>query len=327
MVLEHQFRAEAPMTNLQRRLQVFVSSTFQDLQEERQTAVAAILESGHIPAGMELFAAGNQSQMKVIERWIDESDILMLLLGRRYGSVEKSSGLSYTEREYEYAATKGKPVFAVVLGPKFIDTKIRDGASAEAITERDEPDKYRRFYERVTSNLCKFANDHSDIRFGVMQSIYHLEKHHEFVGWISGRDAGRLKPQLELPTGLRDFGKVMHGKWRGTTTELDPTGQSEPIAYDITWDFQVSGDHVTARSTLAVAGSGSVTDSYVLTGRVLYDRFVRIEYFNDNKGEVNFGTEILQVSDDGKRFVGRFVGYGAGVGRIISGVMEGAKEE
>ena len=40
--------------NVERKLQVFVSSTYSDLIEERQAAVQAILTAGHIPAGMEL---------------------------------------------------------------------------------------------------------------------------------------------------------------------------------------------------------------------------------------------------------------------------------
>ena len=47
-----------------KKLQVFVSSTYNDLKEERQAAVEAILKAGHIPAGMELFAAGNDSQLQ-----------------------------------------------------------------------------------------------------------------------------------------------------------------------------------------------------------------------------------------------------------------------
>ena len=52
-----------------KKLQVFVSSTFTDLILERQAAVEAILLSGHIPAGMELFSAGNESQMEVIKKY------------------------------------------------------------------------------------------------------------------------------------------------------------------------------------------------------------------------------------------------------------------
>ena len=83
-----------------KKYQIFISSTYIDLIDERQAAVEAILQSGHIPAGMELFAASNQSQWEIIKKWIDESDIYMLILGGRYGSIEQTSGLSYTELEY-----------------------------------------------------------------------------------------------------------------------------------------------------------------------------------------------------------------------------------
>jgi hypothetical protein len=86
-----------------KKFQIFVSSTYIDLKEERQAAVEAILSAGHIPAGMELFSAGDESQMTVIKRWIDESDIYLLILGGRYGSIEPKSGKSYTQLEFEYA--------------------------------------------------------------------------------------------------------------------------------------------------------------------------------------------------------------------------------
>jgi hypothetical protein len=69
---------------MKKKLQVFISSTYTDLQDERQAAVEAILRAGHIPAGMELFAAGDTSQMEVIRRWIDDSDVFLLILGGRY---------------------------------------------------------------------------------------------------------------------------------------------------------------------------------------------------------------------------------------------------
>lgn len=110
------------MILMNKKLQVFVSSTYTDLIEERQAAVQAILDAGHIPAGMELFKAG-KSQMKTIQKWIDNSDIYMLILGGRYGSIEKESGLSYTELEYRYALSKNMPVFAIVLDDSFLHLK------------------------------------------------------------------------------------------------------------------------------------------------------------------------------------------------------------
>src|SRR6266403_5119414 len=98
-----------------KRLQIFISSTYKDLIKERQAAVEAILSAGHIPAGMELFAAGDESQMEVIKQWIDESDVYLLILGGRYGSVEPKTGKSYTQLEYEYALSQSKPLFACVV--------------------------------------------------------------------------------------------------------------------------------------------------------------------------------------------------------------------
>jgi hypothetical protein len=47
---------------MEKRYQVFVSSTFSDLQEERQEIIQALLELKCIPAGMELFPAANDDQ-------------------------------------------------------------------------------------------------------------------------------------------------------------------------------------------------------------------------------------------------------------------------
>lgn len=38
-----------------KKMQIFVSSTYEDLKDERQKMVEAILDAGHIPAGMEIF--------------------------------------------------------------------------------------------------------------------------------------------------------------------------------------------------------------------------------------------------------------------------------
>lgn len=122
---------------MKRKLQVFISSTYTDLIEERQAAVSAVLKAGHIPAGMELFTAGDRSQMTTIKEWIDESDVYMLILGGRYGSVEKTSGISYTELEYDYALQQGKAVFAVVITETALEAKIKAGGTA--FLEKENP--------------------------------------------------------------------------------------------------------------------------------------------------------------------------------------------
>ncbi len=66
-------------------------------KNNKKLSIKAILDAGHIPAGMELFKAGNESQLKTIYKWINESDVYMLILSGRYGSIESNSGKSYTQ--------------------------------------------------------------------------------------------------------------------------------------------------------------------------------------------------------------------------------------
>src|SRR6267142_4586635 len=91
------------------RYQVFVSSTFRDLIDERREVMQALLEMDCIPAGMELFPAANEQAWKLIRRVIDESDYYCLIIGGRYGSMDQR-GLSYTEREYDYATKLDIPI-------------------------------------------------------------------------------------------------------------------------------------------------------------------------------------------------------------------------
>lgn len=168
------------------KLQVFISSTFIDLQEERQAAVEAVLAAGHIPAGMELFKAGNDSQLDTIKRWIDESDVYMLILGGRYGSIEPNSGKSYTHLEYDYAISKEIPVFAVVLSEDVMQKKIKNlGAIA---IETDNGNKYKQFRESVLNRISRFVDDEKDIKLALLETIADFQQRYKFSGWISGKD-------------------------------------------------------------------------------------------------------------------------------------------
>lgn len=100
---------------MQKKYQIFVSSTFRDLVDERQDAIRNILDLGHIPAGMELFPAADTEQLTYIKKVIDECDYYLLIVGGRYGSLD-AEGVSFTEREYDYAVAAGKTVLAFVHG-------------------------------------------------------------------------------------------------------------------------------------------------------------------------------------------------------------------
>jgi hypothetical protein len=97
-----------------KRYQVFVSSTFEDLREERAAVIGALLQIDCFPAGMELFPAADDDSLTLIRSVIDDSDYYLIILGGRYGTLDNATGKSYTHLEYEYAQSAGKPTIALL---------------------------------------------------------------------------------------------------------------------------------------------------------------------------------------------------------------------
>ena len=181
---------------IKRKLQVFVSSTYNDLSEERQAAVEAILKSGNIPTGMELFKSGNVSQLKTIKKWIDESDVYLLILGGRYGSIENKSKLSYTQLEYNYAVKKKIPYFAVVISEEALQRKVKKFGTN--VIEVDNRDKYNNFRKQVLKNISSFYGDGKDIQIAILDTLNDFQKRYQFAGWVQGKfldDYERIKKE------------------------------------------------------------------------------------------------------------------------------------
>lgn len=192
---------------MNKKLQVFVSYTYTDLIEERQAAVKAILDAGHIPAGMELFKAG-KSQMRTIQKWIDDSDVYMLILGGRYGSIESVSGKSYTHLEYEYALSKNMPVFAIVLDDAFLFTKA---ASCGENTIFDKGNKYNSFKNTVESYIVKYVSNIDQISSVIHAQLNSLINDDEYnlKGWIHNSPNNCL---YSLKTNInQSFDKIIIG--------------------------------------------------------------------------------------------------------------------
>lgn len=96
-----------------KRYQVFISSTYADLQLERQAVLESVLKLRHIPVGMEHFVSANEEQFNYIKRLLDETDYYIVIIGNRYGS-QADDGISYTEKEFDYAVDLGIPIIACI---------------------------------------------------------------------------------------------------------------------------------------------------------------------------------------------------------------------
>lgn len=173
-----------------RKLQVFISSTHDDLLEERQAAIKAILDSGHIPAGMEMFGSDNKNQMDVIHKWIDNCDICILILGGAYGSVPKTNNpdkKSYTHLEYDYACQCNKTPYVIIMDNNMIAQKIVDGIYSINKPECANKD-YKKFKKEILGKEnCSFFSSTDDLRTKIMNILNKFDdKYFDLhpVGWI-----------------------------------------------------------------------------------------------------------------------------------------------
>jgi hypothetical protein len=96
---------------MNKKYQVFVSSTYEDLKDERLAVINILLDNNCIPVGMEQFPASGLGVMEYISKVIDDCDYYVLIIAGRYGSID-TDGVSFTEKEFDYAKSKGIPILA-----------------------------------------------------------------------------------------------------------------------------------------------------------------------------------------------------------------------
>jgi uncharacterized protein DUF4062 len=161
-----------------RRYQVFISSTFTDLKDERQAVLKAVLELDHMPAGMELFPAADESAWQLIQDVIDGSDYYILIVGGRYGSSDEA-GVGYTEKEYDYALATKKPV--IPLLHENPDNLPREKTE----TEEAAWAKLKAFRTKVKRrHTCVYWRGPDDLKAKVIVGLTAVVKRHPGVGWI-----------------------------------------------------------------------------------------------------------------------------------------------
>ncbi len=180
-----------------RKLQVFISSTYTDLVDDRFAAIEAILAAGHIPAAMEQFSPGDETAWEKIRRWIDESDCFILILGGRYGSLEPTSGKSYVQLEYEYALDKKKPYSSLIITEAAFKKRVK--SRGLDVDERKNQEQYKQFKDQLNVQHCGSWDDWKDIRSHILQKILtDWSQRDDLIGWVRGDEAANATVTNEL---------------------------------------------------------------------------------------------------------------------------------
>lgn len=313
-----------------RKFSVFISSTYEDLKEERQALVGVALENNFIPVGMEQFHAAPASQWNVITKMIDECDFYLLVIGGRYGSIDKETGISYTEKEYNYAKTKGLPVLVLIKESSAITESEKDTGEGKY----DKMKKLDEFRERVKNdkNTVDFFTDLSSLKYVASPTFRNAINYiDDSAGWVRYRDIvdiineeaeGRNKAKAELVEHqqkmLEDM-KEMFSQFGNRLTELENsrlTWEEFPTATkeDINKLFRVKNGGVivsNSESNKTVIGQNDV-------GNIPVESAFLLVYAADGDGQIlklrtiNSPTLIFTsgkrfMADDSKRESARWV--------------------
>lgn len=93
----------------------FVCSTYVDLKGYRDAVTKYIESKAGVIRAQEFFGARTQKPLATCLEEVDKSNVFIMFLGPRYGSVDPDSGRSFVECEYARAREKGIPRFAYLI--------------------------------------------------------------------------------------------------------------------------------------------------------------------------------------------------------------------
>ena len=175
----------------EKRYQVFLSSTFTDLEAERDAVWQMLTDMNYIVSGMERFPSSSDEPFTYIKPLIDLSDFFVLIIGARYGS-EAEDGLSYTEKEFDYAVSIGVPVLVFPLDPAVAAKR------GLVDVDKDKEKKLEKFCEKACQGrLVRSWKDESSLTAAVIQSVLFEEKRKPRPGWVRDKDLDVSEVLLE----------------------------------------------------------------------------------------------------------------------------------
>ncbi len=178
---------------MEKKYQVFISSTFEDLKIERQAAIGCLLDMQCIPVGMEQFPASPLSQWEYITRMIDMSDYYILIIAGRYGSLDSEGNISYTEKEYQYAKNNGIPILA------FLYKDITQLPSEKKEKSEELQKKLLHFRDKVQADgLIDFYSSPEELKYEIARAIRQVVSDVSASGWVRVDQIENLLDQTKI---------------------------------------------------------------------------------------------------------------------------------
>ncbi len=155
---------------------------------------------------MEMFSAADDEQWNVIKKQIDQSDYYVVVVAHRYGSCD-SAGLSYTEKEYDYAIAQGVPALGFV---------VEEGISwpkDKSDTDRSTVKKLKLFKDKVKSKPVSFWKNGEDLYGRCSIALMKAFNAYPREGWVRAsraQDAAAAKEIVRLSSENAELRNRLH---------------------------------------------------------------------------------------------------------------------
>jgi len=164
---------------------IFVSSTFRDLEQHRAAVREGIRQFGSIDVSMEnLGARDERPKAECLRLVAEESDVFVGVYAHRYGFVPDGEEISITQSEYEAATLAGIPRFVYLIDnehpwpPSMVD-------STEA---KEKLDKFKSHL--MATHICQKFTNPDNLTASVVADV---GRH------VAMRNADRVGPDIDLP--------------------------------------------------------------------------------------------------------------------------------
>ncbi len=223
------------------KLSVFVGSPKKDLEDIRQEIIKSILEAGHIPEGMELWASEAQPTLKTISDKLCLCDVHIVLLGANYGQILDQEEICFTEWEYNQSREAHRPIIAFLLEESAFEDAWRHGNPVDEKVK----DAYRVLWKKLGKSVCRIYNsfDKGQIARDVLNALNriidsdHLRPH---PGWIRAESKeAKLATTLQgNPFLLRVLNRVVG--FHTTGGRLEKERNAKKAAAAMFWDTMMN---------------------------------------------------------------------------------------
>lgn len=201
----------------------------------------ALLSMGMIPTGMELYPTEQNNQWPMIQQVINECDYYVVVLGGRYGTLSPI-GLSYTHREYVYAATRKKPVIALLHDhPELLPEGCRESTREGEVRFRD----FRKLLQNKAA-LFRYWSSPEDLGDVARKAMPMFVRQNPAQGWVRAgqvADISQIREVQDLKKRVEELEKENHDLTAGWRPPLETLARgTDTVAIQYSCNAYIKGD-------------------------------------------------------------------------------------